>query len=166
MRALIAGYDRSEFVLEMADNETGYKNVIKAGGRFQARLHNKATGKQVGLPGLFDTAEEAAKYRALVIRDQLKPPPAMPRESHCSKCAPPKPHAGLHILHRLVSHGLLAHVVRSHPRIQLAYKRKRPRVCPSSPERLRLVRMLRRRGCRVSVGLPRWQPRAQPWSPQ
>ena len=97
MRALIAGYDRSEFVLEMADNETGYKNVIKAGGRFQARLHNKATGKQVGLPGLFDTAEEAAKYRALVIRDKLEPPPTKPRQPRGSKGTLFKPCAGPHL---------------------------------------------------------------------
>ena len=97
LRRTIAAYDSSEFVLETADNETGYKNVIKVKERYQARLYDKAKQTQRSLPGLFDTAEEAAKYRALVIRDDMTPPPTKPRAPRGSRgdasaaCRPPVP---------------------------------------------------------------------------
>lgn len=85
LRLNIAAYDSSEFVLETANNETGYKNVIKVKERYQARLYDKVKQTQRHLPGLFDTAEEAAKYRALVMRDQLVPPTTKPRAPRGSK---------------------------------------------------------------------------------
>ena len=94
LRELIATYDEVDFELETADNETGYKNVIRVQERYQARLYDKVNQKQRSLPGLFDTAKEAAKYRALVMRDDLEPPPTKPRAPRGSKGSPPKPFAG------------------------------------------------------------------------
>ena len=62
---------------------TGYTNVIEVRGKYQARLQVKGDGQrkryQHPLPGLFDTALEAAQYLAMVKRDfgpgGVQPPP-------------------------------------------------------------------------------------------
>ena len=67
--------DKSGLVLEVSTNPrntTGYVNVKKVkGGKYQAQLHKSKKdcddGGQKPLPGLFDTALEAAQYRALVM---------------------------------------------------------------------------------------------------
>ena len=38
LRRRMAAYDSSEFVLETANNETGFKNVIKVKERYQAKV--------------------------------------------------------------------------------------------------------------------------------
>ena len=54
-------------------SSTGFKQIIKVGKQYQARLQVKGDGsggskkrKQHSLPGLFDTAEEAAEFRAWI----------------------------------------------------------------------------------------------------
>ena len=68
MREAIAAEDRSQLELERSPwNHTGFVGVIKVGNKYQARLQVPGDGKggskkrrQHSLPGLFDTAEEAA----------------------------------------------------------------------------------------------------------
>ena len=128
----IAAYDSSEFVLETADNETGFKNVIKVKERYQARLYDKVKQTQRHLPGLFDTAEEAAKYRALVMRDELVPPTTKPRAPRGSKgdanatCRPP----------RLLSHACLR--VLCAAKAPPGVHKKPPRVRPAAASRAAL----------------------------
>ena len=57
---------------------TGYKNVIEVSGKYQARLQIKGDGvggtrkrRQYSLPGLFDTALEAALFLAHVKKDMI-----------------------------------------------------------------------------------------------
>ena len=78
MRAALALQDRSQLVLERNPlSATGFVNVIKVkNGKFQARLQVKGEGrggslkrKQHSLPGLFDTAEDAAVVLAAIKRD-------------------------------------------------------------------------------------------------
>ena len=72
MRAALQTWDRSGLVPERSNKSTtGFTNVIKVKGKFQARLSVPGNGrggirkrKQVHLPGLFDTAEDAAVYLA------------------------------------------------------------------------------------------------------
>ena len=72
MRAALPRLDRTGLVLERSDrSKTGYVNVIAVKGKFQARLQVPGDGrggskkrKQVPLPGIFDTAEDAAFYLA------------------------------------------------------------------------------------------------------
>ena len=72
MRAALPRMDRSGVLLERSDKSmTGFVNVIEVKGKFQARLQVPGDGrggtrkrKQVPLPGLFDTAEDAAFYLA------------------------------------------------------------------------------------------------------
>ena len=64
-------------------SKTGYTNVIKVRGKYQARLQVKGDAErkryQHPLPGLFETALEAAEYLAIVKRDfgadGVTPPP-------------------------------------------------------------------------------------------
>ena len=55
-------------------SKTGYTNIIEVKGKYQARLQVKDDGtrkrRQYSLPGLFDTAKEAAQYLAIVKRDR------------------------------------------------------------------------------------------------
>lgn len=58
---------------ESSRSRTGYTNIIEVGGKFQARWQLTGDGrggkrkrKQCPLPGIFDTALEAATYLALV----------------------------------------------------------------------------------------------------
>lgn len=57
-------------------SKTGYSNVIEVKGKFQARVQVKGDGtrkrRQYSLPGLFDTAEEAARYLALVTKERAE----------------------------------------------------------------------------------------------
>ena len=56
-------------------SQTGFTNVIEVKGKFQARLHAKSSGirkrRQYSIPGLFETAQEAAEYLAMIKRDGL-----------------------------------------------------------------------------------------------
>ena len=59
-------------------SKTGFKNVIEIKGKYQARLQVPGDGrggtnkrKQHALPGLFDTAEDAAAALAMAKRDML-----------------------------------------------------------------------------------------------
>ena len=78
VRELLASSDKTGLVLQRAppssSSKTGFVNVIQVkGGLFQARLQVQGDGRggekkrrQVGIPGLFKTAEEAAQLLALV----------------------------------------------------------------------------------------------------
>jgi len=77
MRELIAKEDRAELELERTPwGRTGFVNVVKVKNKFQARLQVPGDGrggcakrKQHSLPGLFDTAAEAAVMLAVVKRN-------------------------------------------------------------------------------------------------
>ena len=68
MRAALPTMDRSGVVLQRSTkSKTGFVNVIEVGGKFQARLQVPGDGrggtrkrKQVPLPGIYDTADDAA----------------------------------------------------------------------------------------------------------
>ena len=70
--AAMSAADRDALVLERSPwSNTGFINVIKVKNKFQARLQVPGDGrggtkkrKQCSLPGLFDTAEEAAIHLA------------------------------------------------------------------------------------------------------
>ena len=72
MRAALPSMSRDGVELQRSDKSlTGFTNVIEVKGKFQARLQVPGDGrggtkkrKQVPLPGLFDTAEDAAFYLA------------------------------------------------------------------------------------------------------
>ena len=76
-------------------SQTGYKNVIEIKGKYQARLQVKGDGrggerkrKQHSLPGLFDTALEAALYLAFVkqeIMEVMCDENGMPRKQNISR---------------------------------------------------------------------------------
>ena len=76
MREAIAAEDRSQLVLERSPwSSTGFINVIKVNGKYQARLQVPGDGrggskkrKQHPPPGLFDTAEDAAVMLAVIKR--------------------------------------------------------------------------------------------------
>ena len=84
VRQQVAGADKTGLVLEESRfSRTGYTNVIEVRGKYQARLQVKGDGQrkryQHPLPGLFDTALEAAQYLAILKRDfgaeGVTPPP-------------------------------------------------------------------------------------------
>ena len=84
VRKQVARADKSGLAVQKSPySATGYTNVIKVKGKYQARLQVKATAErkryQHPLPGLFDTALEAAQYLAMVKRDfgaaGVQPPP-------------------------------------------------------------------------------------------
>ena len=90
VRQQVASADKANLVLEKNPySSTGFTNVIKVRGKFQARLQVKGDGQrkryQHPLPGLFDTAQEAAEYLAMVKRDfgadGVTPPPK--QIEHC-----------------------------------------------------------------------------------
>ena len=68
---------RGELVLKRSVySKTGFTNIITIKGKFQARLQVPGDGrggtqkrKQYSLPGLFDTAEDAAIFLAAMERD-------------------------------------------------------------------------------------------------
>ena len=66
VRQQVAGADKTGLVLEERLSRTGCTNVIEVRGKYQARLQVKRDGQrkryqqQHPLPGLFDTALEAA----------------------------------------------------------------------------------------------------------
>ena len=72
MRAALPTLDRDGLVLKRSPlSKTGFVNVIEVKGKYQARLQVPGDGrggakkrKQQALPGLFDTAEDAAVYLA------------------------------------------------------------------------------------------------------
>ena len=76
MRAWVAAQDVPLDELERAPlSKTGYVGVILLKGRYQARVQVPGEGRggnlkrrQHSLPGLFETATEAAIYRAVCIR--------------------------------------------------------------------------------------------------
>ena len=77
VRQQLATMDTAGLVLQKSPySKTGFTNVIKVNGKYQARLQVKGDGpggvrkrKQYSLPGLFDTALEAAQYLAMIKRD-------------------------------------------------------------------------------------------------
>ena len=76
-RELVPTYDLAHGELQLAPlSATGYVGVINVKGKFQARIQVPGDGRggskkrrQHSLPGLFDTALEAAISRAAVIKD-------------------------------------------------------------------------------------------------
>ena len=76
LRAMIAAEDRSQLQLEQSPwNRTGFVGVIQVGGKYYSRLQVAGDGRggvkkrrQVSLPGPWDTAEDAAVVRAVMIR--------------------------------------------------------------------------------------------------
>ena len=72
----IALEDREQLQLERSPwNNTGFVGVSKVGNKYQARLQVPGDGRgglkkrrQVPLPGPWDTAEDAAVMRAVIIR--------------------------------------------------------------------------------------------------
>ena len=74
VRSMVATLDKRRFRLEKnPTSATGYINVIKVKGKFQARLQVPGDGrggerkrKQYSLPTTFDKAEDAALYLAWV----------------------------------------------------------------------------------------------------
>jgi hypothetical protein len=107
MRGFMETADLTGIVpVESGTSKTGYVNVIELkNGKYQARLQVPGDGrggenkrKQYSLPGLFDTALEAALYLAIVTRDMKKandghlivPPQHKPRKKPpTAKPAPP-----------------------------------------------------------------------------
>lgn len=83
VRKQVAGADKAGLVLQKSPySATGFTNVIQVRNKFQARLQVKGDGQrkryQHPLPGLFDTAQEAAEYLAILKRDfggDMTPPP-------------------------------------------------------------------------------------------
>ena len=77
MREAVAKENRAEFMLERtAWNDSGFVNVQKIGNKFRARLQVPGDGRggnlkrrQYPVPGIFDTAEDAAVALAITIRD-------------------------------------------------------------------------------------------------
>ena len=92
LRATISERDDADLDLEMKPgSETGYKNVIKVKGKYQARLYDEKEKRQRSLPGTFNTPEEAAKYRAVFKKNGFVLAPAKPRQPRGSKGVLPKP---------------------------------------------------------------------------
>ena len=77
IREAVAKENRADLQLERTPwGKTGFVNVVEVKGKYQARLQVPGDGrggsvkrKQHPLPGLFDTAEEAAVWLAVVKRD-------------------------------------------------------------------------------------------------
>ena len=77
MRERVAKENRAELVLERTVwTETGFVNVQKIGDKFRARLQVPGDGrsgtlkrKQYPVPGIFNTAEDAAVALAITKRD-------------------------------------------------------------------------------------------------
>ena len=77
IREAVAKENRADLQLERTPwGKTGFVNVVEVNGKYQARLQVPGDGrggsvkrKQHPLPGLFDTAEEAAVWLAVVKRD-------------------------------------------------------------------------------------------------
>ena len=81
MKAVVETYRsavaRGELALKRSPySSTGFTNIITIKGKFQARLQVPGDGrggtqkrKQYSLPGLFDTAEDAAIFLAAMERD-------------------------------------------------------------------------------------------------
>ena len=74
VRAFVARIPKCDLVVQESPiSATGYTNVIEIKGKYQAQLQVKGDGrggvrkrKQYSLPGIFDTALEAAQYLAFV----------------------------------------------------------------------------------------------------
>ena len=79
VRQQFASMDKTGLVLQRSPySNTGFTNIIKVKKKYQARLQVKGDGpggvrkrKQYSLPGLFDTALEAAQYLAMLKRDGM-----------------------------------------------------------------------------------------------
>ena len=91
MRALVATENVADDELELAPlSKTGYKGVIEVGLKYQARIQVPGDGRggtlkrrQYSVPGLFDTAKEAAIIRAAIMK-------GMKESNAGSLFAPPK----------------------------------------------------------------------------
>ena len=106
MREKMLTEDLSGLTLQTTPwSETGFVGVIKVKNKFQARVQVPGDGRggmkkrrQHSLPGLFNTAKEAAELRAVVIRDMKESsgavfvPPKQNKEHKTRKpAAAPKP---------------------------------------------------------------------------
>ena len=113
LRATVAERDSDDLDLELnPGSETGFKHVIKVKGKYQARIYDEKEKRQRSLPGTFDTAEEAAKYRAVFKKRGFVLAAAKPRQRRGSKGAPPCTVEHLRLA-RLPTHGLLVRVARA-----------------------------------------------------
>ena len=63
-------------------SSTGFKGVSKVGCKFQARFYDKSIKRQRAIPGLFETAVEAAQQLA-ALKDLV--------EDECFDAGPPRP---------------------------------------------------------------------------
>ena len=107
MRELIMAEDRSQLQLERSVwSSTGFVNVIKVGNKYQARLQVPGDGRggakkrrQHSLPGLFDTAEDAAVMLAVIKRgfrneadgEIHSPPKQNKQHKPRNRCTPKEP---------------------------------------------------------------------------
>ena len=83
--------DCGDLVLELAPGtNTGYKYVKTSGDKFQAFVYDEASKAERNLPGRYETAEKAAKARAVFINLNMQLAPAKPRAPRGSKGAPPE----------------------------------------------------------------------------
>ena len=102
IRDFVATLNPNHYDIETsAWSKTGYVNVIMVKGKYQARLQVKGDGRggvrkrgQYLLPGLFDTALEAATYLAFVKTQDKEwehgiPPKQVADRKARSKKAPP-----------------------------------------------------------------------------
>ena len=109
IREAVAKENRADLQLERTPwGKTGFVNVVEVKGKYQARLQVPGDGrggsvkrKQHPLPGLFDTAEEAAVWLAVVKRDmkaqhngKLFAPPKIdkPHKPRAKPAVPPQWH--------------------------------------------------------------------------
>ena len=98
VREAIMTEDRSKLDLKRSVwNDTGFVNVIKVGDKYQARLQVPGDGRggtkkrrQHALPGLFDTAEDAAVMLAVIKRGfendgdgKMHSPPKQNKQHKC-----------------------------------------------------------------------------------
>ena len=82
MRALVATENVADDELELAPlSKTGYKGVVEVGLKYQARIQVPGDGRggtlkrrQYSVPGLFDTAKEAAIIRAAIMKGMMPNP--------------------------------------------------------------------------------------------
>ena len=100
--------DKSGLVLKLQPgSKTGYLGVIEVKGKFQGRLQVKGDGRgglqkrrQVAIPGLFDTAKEAAEMLAILEKagpENLWPGGIPPKQDkqHKPRCQRSRPLAEL-----------------------------------------------------------------------
>ena len=108
MRQIVEQHQGEPLVLERSPlSATGFTNVIKVKGKYQARLQVPGDGrggskkrKQVPLPGLFNTALDAARYLAMYKKhmkenngDKIVEPPKLDKQHKPRTQKPAQPAA-------------------------------------------------------------------------